>query len=544
MSKFSEIPTEQPALPKLVLDPASLSLAPELIYQVAHEQVDIEMAERALAKVRQGHEVVLQAMRNHQSIYGLTVGVGWNKDKPVFSDKQSCFESQMIHSQQHNLYSLRAHAAGVGKPLSESTVRAAMLIRLNMMLIGASGVQPAVVELLCKFLQKGITPVVPGKGSVGKADITQNAHIGLALAGEWDVMYQNQCMSALEAMELTGLAPVELVGKDFLALVSSNNITAARFALALSDVSLLIKRLEVIFPLALEAMNGNLTPFLDAVTSARPYPGMRQVSQTMCRVLEGSDLWKPDPNRQLQDSLSLRDIAYTMGQLVILTQQAETALLTHLNHSDDNPLVVIGESETSTALDEIYQVRNEQGELLGAIFPSANYDGQPLAVTIEHLLAALARISNILAMQLVRTGSPAQTGLPKFLSHPENTGHAFGALQKPMLALDKENQILAQPVSLGHAVMAGGVEDVTSFGMLATEHLELILVNLYEMASLHLLHMTQAIDLREGFVMSTITKQLHAAYREQVSMVKSDRVFTKDIELGVSFLQVWFPDHD
>ena len=527
----------------VILGSKTSPLTPEQIYQVAFGQSDIEINPQAMMRVKQGHDIVIQAMRNNQPIYGLTVGVGWNKDKPIFSADGSCFEALMSKSRQHNRSSLRAHAAGVGRPLSDATVRAAMLIRLNMMLIGASGVQPAVVDLLGEFLHKGITPIVPGKGSVGKADITQNAHIGLALMGEWEVMYQEQRMPASKALEMAGLQPVSLVGKDFLALVSSNNITAARFSLDINDVSLLIKRLEVLFPLALEGMNGNLTPFIETVTSTRPYSGMKQAAETLCQVLQGSDLWNPDPERHLQDSLSLRDIAYTLGQLIEAQQQAYATLSTHLNHSDDNPVVIIGKVNCPTTLDENYQVRDDSGEIMGTIFPSANYDGQPLAIAMEHLLAALARISNILAMQLVRTGSPQQTGLPRFLTHPENHGHAFGALQKPMLALDKENQILAQPVSLGHAVMAGGIEDVASFGMLAVEHLELIMGNLYEMASLHLLHVSQAIDLRLGFTMSKVTKQLYDEYRASVPVVLKDRIFTNDIHTGVSFLTRWIPTH-
>lgn len=526
----------------VILGSKTSPLTPEQIYEVAFGQSQVKISSRALSRVKQAHEIVIQAIRNNQPIYGLTVGVGWNKDKAIFDTGGDSFESLLSQSRQHNRSSLRAHAAGVGRPLAEATVRAAMLIRLDMMLIGASGVQPAVVELLKEFIQNGITPVVPGKGSVGMADITQNAHIGLALMGEWDVMYQNQRMPASNAMELAGLHPVRLVGKDFLALVSSNNITSARFSLVLSEISLFIKRLEVLFPLTLEAMNANLTPFIDAVTSARPYSGMKQAAENLCKVLQDSDLWKPAPNRHLQDSLSIRDIAYTVGQLIEAQQYAYVTLSTHLNHSDDNPLVVIGNSETRTSLDEQYQIRDDKGAVLGAIYPSANYDGQPLAIAMEHLLTALSRTSNILSMQLINTSSPEQTGLPRFLTHLESKGHAFGALQKPMLALDKENQFLAQPVSLGHAVMAGGIEDVATFGMLAVEHLELVLENLYEMASLHLLHMSQAIDFRPGFNMSSMTRKLYTEYRKLVPYVAKDRIFTKDIHAGVTFLTTWIPE--
>ncbi|MGX9417768.1 HAL/PAL/TAL family ammonia-lyase [Vibrio sp. WJH972] len=533
---------EHPTKPLLVLGSQASLMTSEQIYQVAHQKLAIELDHLALARVKQGHNIVLQAIRNNQPIYGLTVGVGWNKDKLVFAATEGEFDALLEVSRQHNLSSLRAHAAGVGKPLCIETVRAAMLIRVNMMLTGSSGVQPAVTELLCEFLKHGITPIVPGKGSMGKADITQNAHIGLALIGEWDVLYQDQRMPAKKAMELVGLKPVKLVGKDFLAIVSSNNITAARLALAIEDIALFIERLQILFPLALEGMNGNLTPFIEVVTSARPYSGMKQAAKRMCHVLQGSDLWVPDPRRHLQDSLSLREIAYTLGQLVEAHQQAYTSLSTHINHSDDNPLVVLGKVNSSTPLDVEYQVQDEKGIIIGSIFPSANYDGQPLAIATEHLLSGLRGISNVLATQLVETSLPQQTGLPRFLAHSDNNGHAFGALQKPMIALDKENQFLASTVSLGHSAMAGGIEDVGSFGMLAIINVEQIMENLYEMASLHLLHVSQAIDLRPKFKMSSLTRQLLVEYRKSVPIVTKDRIFTIDISAGVKFLRHWEPN--
>lgn len=516
-------------------------LSPEAVYGVAHHHATVLLDPQALERVHRSHGVVMQALRNNQPVYGLTLGVGWNKDRPVFLPAEVTEDALCEHSRHHNHASLRAHAAGIGTPLPEATVRAAMLVRLNMLMQGAAGVQPAVIEQLSAFLRHGLTPVVPGKGSIGMADITQNAHIGLTLIGEWDVIYQGQRISAAEAMTQVGLQPISLIGKDFLALVSSNSLTAARLGLIISESRLFLSRTEVLFALALEGMNGNVTPLMSHVCQARPFRGMSMAAANLRQCLDGSDLWKPSPERHLQDPLSIRNMAYSLGQAYEALQSAYDALVLHINHSDDNPMVCCQLPETLSAIDEQCLVRDASGQALGAIYPSANYDGQPLAIAAEQLAASLARLSTTMSMQLVRTELPHITSLPRFLAHPDNSGHAFGALQKPMLALDRENQTLAQPVTLGQAVMAGSIEDMASFGMQVTDQLERLIINLYEMASLHLLHFSQAVELRQNFVQAPTTARLLQEYRQIVPLVTEDRMFTEDISAGVHFLYQWQP---
>lgn len=530
----------QPALVELGRPDHKLTI--EDIFHIARGSAQATIYSPAYPKLERCHQVVMQALRNGQPVYGLTAGVGLNKDRLLFSHESQHIDSLLKASRQHNLTSLKAHAAGTGQAFSPELVRAAMLVRTNVLLTGAAGVQPAVVEQLKNFLRLGITPVVPSKGSIGMADVTQNAHIGLALIGEWDVFYGGRRIPAKQALENAGLKPVRLVGKDFLAIISSNCLTVARLSLAFHEVKLLLDRLQLLFALALEGFNANLAPFLDSVTSAMPGSGMRTVAKNLCNILAGSSLWLPDSRRLLQDPLCIRGMAYTLGQAYECLQQSSATLVLHINHSDDNPFVTDEVAEQGSALDKLYQVRDEAGKSIGAIYPSANYDGQNLAITAEKLSISLARLSNSIAMQIIRTELPNFTGLSRFLSYSENKGHAFGALQKPILALDRENQSLTVPVSTGQSVMAGGIEDVGTFGMLAIENLERIIDNIYEMASLHLLHFTQAVDLRIGFKQAPITARLHEDYRKAVPFVTEDRVFTPDIIAGKGCLQNLKPE--
>jgi len=519
------------------------------VARVAQDDAPVTLSPAAQQRVADCHAVVMQAMRNNQPVYGLTVGVGWNKDRSVFLTDESdpgAEQALLEHSRAHNHASLRAHAAGIGEPLSVPITRAAMLVRLNMMLTGASGAQPAVVEQLAAFLNHGITPLLPANGSLGMADLTQSAHIGLSLVGEWDVQVNGQTMSAQAAIAQAGLPDLRLIGKDFLALASTNCITAGWLCLSVLAVTELLQRVELLAALAMEGMNANLSPLLDTVTAARPETHMQACAAALRSHLQGSSLWQPDAQRPLQDPLSFRNIAYVLGQLHKACQGAHEALAMHINSSDDNPLVSLQAESCASEVANSYCVRNAQGELLGAIYPSANFDGTSLVCAAQDVALALARLSQTLTMQVVRTESPALTGLTRYLAHPLNAhGHAFGALQKPMISLDQENQSLGKPVSLGNAVLGGNIEDLASHGMLATANIERMLDNLYQMASLHLLHFAQAVDLRllanPQWRLSSHTKDLLDAYREHVALVTQDRIFTADIAAGARFFRQWQP---
>jgi histidine ammonia-lyase len=519
----------------LVLSGDALSIAD--IIEVARRGRPVEISPRARARVATTFEVVLAAARAHLPVYGLTTGVGWNKDKDALQAAGALDPDLMAASQRFNLGTLRAHAAGVGEPLPDDVVRAAMVIRLNLLLTGDGGVQPALVDQYAAFLNRGLTPVVPGRGSVGEADILQSAHIGLALAGEWRARYGGAVMPAAQALAAAGLKPVALVGKDFLSIIGDNSLTVAESLLAVHAARTWLEHEVTVFALSLEGLNGNVAPFLDVVVAAHPAHGFAVVAGRLRADLAGSDLWNVGgDHRPLQDPLSFRTMPIVLGNAWEALDAAEAEILFTANHSGDNPLVVTDTRSLATQGAQVgrYIV---PGVPNAAIVPTANFEPLPLVAALERVSLALGHSSESITQSVLRFENPAITGLPRFLTAPENPGHGFGAVQKAVVSLNSEIRSLAMPVSLESGVLAGNIEDVTTDAPLTARRLGELVDDLYPLSSLQLLHAAQAVGLRKGFHQGSGTRVLLEGYRAHVPFVDQDRILTEDIEAGAQYLR-------
>ncbi|UXT42195.1 aromatic amino acid lyase [Agrobacterium tumefaciens] len=502
------------------------------------DSAKITLTESAGKRIAEGFDLVMEAALQGKAVYGLTVGVGWNKDRPVFAmkDGKRVLDDDLLKlSRAFNSTSLRAHGAGVGEPMAVEAVRAGMAIRLNQIATGRTGVQSAVAEMYRQFLEQGITPVVPSRGSVGEADITLASHIGLAMVGEGEVFMKGNRIPAARALAEAGIAPLEPVGKDFLSILSTNALIAGQAALLAHDTAGYLEKEAVVFGLALEGFNGNVAPFLAATNELRPFAENTSGALMVRSALDGSYLWSPAKDRALQDPLSYRTMAYVLGGAEIATQDLTKALEIQINHSDDNPGVVAGASDDK-ASGQVSQYFIE-GEVSGAIYPSAGFEMLPVASRVETLNTALVRLSQAITMQTIRFENPDLTHLSRFLAAETNQGHAFGAIQKPLVALLAENQQIGAQAPIGSIAMAGNIEDLDSHAPLSVANLSRILDNLYWMSSIQLLHAAQAVDLRKPRQLGAGTKALFEDYRRTVPFVAVDRIYTNDFSTGYRFLK-------
>ncbi len=509
------------------------------VLEVAEERVDVALSEQALKNIVAGHDVVMQAALNNRAVYGLTVGVGWNKDQPVFKEiaGKRILSPELIElSKEFNISSLRAHASSVGKPLPIETVRAAMLIRLNTFLNGEAGVSPEVASYYLHFLNLGITPLIPSVGTVGEADITLSAHIGLAMIGEWYVFYKGEKRLAKEVLAEVGLAPLSPVGKDFLSILSNNALMAAEAIFALLAGEEIYQHELLIFALALEGLNGNIAPFSHSATESRPYLSSLEIANDLRETLKGSDLWSIDASRALQDPLSYRSMVYSLGLLREALYRLELSLLVQINHSDDNPLVLIdgllpGDDSAQMAQ---YLVA---GAGSGAIVPTSNFNFLPVTIAVSDLNLTLAKLAEVITQQIIRLENSELTQLPRFLAAQENHGHAFGAIQKPFTALNQQIKQLALPQWVYGVTLAGNIEDTSSMSGLTLLNNRQIVEAFYPIMAYQLLHAAQAVELREGFTLSEATQALHTAYRQEVPFLTTDTITSDLIEKSQYFLQ-------
>lgn len=209
----------------IVLDGSSLSL--EDAWLVAEEAMKISISAKALKRVERSYELLMAGATSGTPVYGLTVGVGLNKDQKLFDASGELSPEVMKASENFNRSMLRSHSAGVGAMMPDHLSRLSMVIRLNTLLQGQAAVQPAVVALYKEFLNQGITPLIPSRGSMGEADIMLASHVGLVMMGEWQANYQGETITGKEALQKAGLKQLTPVGKDGLAILSTNSVSTA-----------------------------------------------------------------------------------------------------------------------------------------------------------------------------------------------------------------------------------------------------------------------------------------------------------------------------
>ncbi|CAI0701928.1 histidine ammonia-lyase [Serratia quinivorans] len=513
------------------------SITPQMIANVADGEA-VAVAPAAINRVTLSHQVLIEAAQNGLKIYGLTVGVGLNKDRPMVDVHGKLTQEVIDASKKFNVGLLHAHSGGIGEPMSIRVARATLVTRLNGLLSGG-GVQPAIVDAYVAFLNKGITPVIPAGGSVGEGDITVISHIGLAMLGEGEVYYQGNKMAAMAALQSSQTAAITPYAKDALAILSSNAYSAASGALVLDSLAHLMQVNTLTYALSLQALNGNVSPFLANTLALRPYPEVAAMGKNLRELLVGSSLWQHDDSRPLQDPLSFRSGVYLLAELQRSYQSAYDQLLVQLNSSDDNPGVALGATPPSQRPQEAVGYVNE-GKLQGAVLPSANFEPLPWVLAFEQLGLALAHNSLASAQQVVKLNNPAFTGLTRFLG-TDHTVHAFGAMEKPVMMLAMRNKELAMPVSLDYFPVAGDIEDIATNAPSVVERVQQQVDNAYQLLGILLVHDAQAVDLRQqrhnGFTLSAPTAALYTAVRQRVPFIETDRPLAPDFAAAEQVLR-------
>ncbi|WP_432408727.1 HAL/PAL/TAL family ammonia-lyase [Wukongibacter sp. M2B1] len=488
----------------LILNGENLTV--EEVDRVARQGVKIEIALEAMNRLEKARELVFELADKGIPIYGFTVGVGWNKDKEVFDE----------YFEEYNRNLIYAHCVAVGPEASEEDVRAILLARLNTLLVGRTGIQPAVAYMYKEFLNHGIHPVIPERGSVGQADISCLSHIGLAIMGEGEVFYGGERMDTSKAMEMAGIKPVVLGPKDGLAIVSSSALSAGKAALVLNDIKELIDMANLIYAMSLEGLDGNVTPLDPIVNEIRKMPGQIYCAESIRKYLKGSYLNSKDITKSLQDPLSYRDACAVHGSVRDALEYVRKYLELQLNTSDDNPCVVIEERK---------------------IISCQNFEVTTWAVGFEMLAIALSHLSKMSCHRTVKLSNPSFSGLSRFLSPNEGEVQAYQTIQKPFTSLDTEIRHLANPSSMDFFSVAGEIEDHANNTPHVVRRVAKIVDNLYYVLGIELLHAAQAIDLRKPDSLGKATKAVFDEFRNEITFLEKDRCLTIDIKKAYDIIK-------
>lgn len=505
---------------------------------------EVAISKKAMKQVTDSNRLVMAAARAGVEIYGLTVGVGLNKDHHLFDAKGDLTPEVRKASIEFNRNILRSHSVGYGPALSKEVTRLAMVVRLNTMLTGRSGAQPRVVELYRDFLNKGVTPVVPTRGSIGDADITLASHIGSVMMGEWRAEVDGKVVSGAEALKMKGITPLVPEGKDGLGILSSNCVGVAMTMDAMRTMRQALKVSPVVYGLTLEGMNGNVAPFLAQTVNNHPLTGLKEAAAEMRATLKGSYLWNFDKTRALQDPLSFRTTVYTISEAKRALKELDELVNIQINSSDDNPGVILNASKEDFDKTQVKQYFVDKDGVKGAIIPSANFEPLPIAIAAQRATIALSHVSHNALHRTMRLDEDRFSGLARYLAGPNNpNGHAFGATEDSMVSIYAENIELANPISMHGTPVEGNIEDSASNLPRVAERLKRASNNMFDLYSMELLHNTQAIDLRkmkqDNVKLSDKTGALYNAYRKVVPFVDKDRIFSGDLENGIKLLKSW-----
>lgn len=505
---------------------------------------EVAISKKAMKQVTDSNRLVMAAARAGVEIYGLTVGVGLNKDHHLFDAKGDLTPEVRKASIEFNRNILRSHSVGYGPALSKEVTRLAMVVRLNTMLTGRSGAQPRVVELYRDFLNKGVTPVVPTRGSIGDADITLASHIGSVMMGEWRAEVDGKVVSGAEALKMKGITPLVPEGKDGLGILSSNCVGVAMTMDAMRTMRQALKVSPVVYGLTLEGMNGNVAPFLAQTVNNHPLTGLKEAAAEMRATLKGSYLWNFDKTRALQDPLSFRTTVYTISEAKRALKELDELVNIQINSSDDNPGVILNASKEDFDKTQVKQYFVDKDGVKGAIIPSANFEPLPIAIAAQRATIALSHVSHNALHRTMRLDEDRFSGLARYLAGPNNpNGHAFGAAEDSMVSIYAENIELANPISMHGTPVEGNIEDSASNLPRVAERLKRASNNMFDLYSMELLHNTQAIDLRkmkqDNVKLSDKTGALYKAYRKVVPFVEKDRIFSGDLENGIKILKNW-----
>jgi histidine ammonia-lyase len=490
----------------LVLDGQSLRHAD--VVAVARRGERVSLGEEALTRLRAARDLVNRLVLEDRVVYGLTTGVGALKNIriPPADTRQL----------QRNL--LMSHAVGVGPPLVEELVRAAMLVRINQFCQGTSGVSPRIAERLVEFLNHDICPWIPEKGSLGASgDLAPSAHLGLVLIGEGEVLDDGERRPGADALRAAGLSPLELQAKDALSVLNGTHFMAGAASLVLGDSERLLLTADVVAALSVEALRGSRTAFDPRIHAVRPHPGQVASAARIFALTDGSGIAESHVLcDRVQDAYSLRCAAQVHGACSDAIDYLRRVLDVELNAGTDNPLVF--------AADE-------------AVLSGGNFHGEPLALALDTANIGLSELGSISERRLFRMLTGFLSELPPFLTRHSGLDSGYMLLQYTAAALVTENQLLAMPASVHSLPTSADQEDHNSMGWHSALRARQVATNVESILALEALAAAQGIDLLAPLKPGRLTAEAHAAIRASVPALDHDRVLEPEIRAATELIR-------
>ena len=480
-------------------------LSIEAISEVIYQGKKLALSEEAIVNIEKCRKYLDDKMKsNNDPIYGINTGFGSLCNVKISNENLSKLQENLVKS----------HACGTGEEVPHEIVKIMLLLKIQSLSYGHSGVQLLTVQRLIDFYNNDILPVIYTQGSLGASgDLAPLAHLSLPLLGEGEVYYDGFRQPTSKILEKMGWTPIIMQSKEGLALLNGTQFMSAYGVYCLIKADKLSYFADVIGAISLEGFDGRLEPFTDLIHLVRPHKGQIQTAERFRDILEDSEIIA-QAKAHVQDPYSFRCIPQVHGASKDAIEYAKKVFKTEINSVTDNPNIFVGED---------------------LIISGGNFHGQPLALALDFLGIALSELGSISERRTYQLISGLR-GLPAFLVNDPGLNSGFMIPQYTAASIASQNKQLATPASVDSIVSSNGQEDHVSMGANAATKTLRIVENIERILAIELLNGSQALEFRRPLKSSDFIESFVKSYREDVSFVTEDRIFHYDIEKSIGFL--------
>ncbi|MEI7500969.1 MAG: aromatic amino acid ammonia-lyase [Bacteroidota bacterium] len=480
----------------LIIKGAGLTI--EDVVRVARHNEKVELHPDAIVRINKCRAMLERKIQAHEIMYGVNTGIGEFSEMVLNDDQVKDFQKYLIYN----------HAAGIGDPMPLDWVRGAMLGRINVHAHGNSGSRLEITQTLVDMLNKGVTPMVCQKGSVGACgDLAPMSQIALLMMGEGQAYFKGELMPGKDAMDAAGIAIPGLQARDGLATINGSNVLTAMSALFLFDANNWLKQAEIAASMSLEAMKANMRPYSPKLHEIRGFKGAIRSAAAILKCVTGGDLVEGNVKCKVQDAYSMRSTPQVIGAAHDALAYARSQVEIELNGVGDNPIFF----------------PDENLQLSGA-----NFQGSPVSVPMDMAGYVITMVSVMSERRMNRLNNPAlSVGLPAFLTKGAGM---FSGLMLSQYTADMqivEQRILSAPASIQSIPAAADQEDFVSMGMNTALKNFQILDNAYGILGIELMAAAQALDFREYKFGKGVSKAKEVI-RKYVAFLEVDRPLYPD----------------
>lgn len=488
-------------------------LSLEIVQEIISQHKSLELSDEAKINIQKCRDYLDKKMASHlEPIYGINTGFGSLCNVKISNENLSKLQENLVKS----------HSCGTGEEVPSAIVKLMLLLKIQSLSYGHSGIQLQTVQRLVAFYNNDILPVIYTQGSLGASgDLAPLAHLSLPLLGEGEVYFEGKKVHSSVIMKRFNWEPIVLQSKEGLALLNGTQFMSAYGAHILIKVNKFSYLADLIATISLEGFDGRIEPFHELIHFIRPHKGQIVTANRVKGFLEGSEIIEQE-KMHVQDPYSFRCIPQVHGASKDAFEYVKKVFKTEINSVTDNPNIFIDSDQ---------------------IISGGNFHGQPLALALDFMAIALAELGSISERRTYQLISGLRN-LPAFLV--DNPGLNSGLMipQYTAASIASQNKQLATPSSVDSIVSSNGQEDHVSMGANGATKALRVMDNIERILAIELMNASQAIQYRRPLQSSDFIEMFLSAYREEVPFVKEDRILHYDIEKTVSFLNSFQIEED